>query len=74
MSWLVSWAFVQSREEGRVVAAELLERAYLHPVGPSQDTSVKRKAARMAFADSSSSLYRFVSTCSKNCVNTFFKF
>lgn len=60
MSWLLSWAFVQSREEGRIVASQLLEKAFLHPVGPELEKSIKRTASRLAFGDGSSSLYRFV--------------
>ena len=59
--WLMSWAFVQSREEGRVLASELLEKAHLHPVGPELEKSIKRTASRLAFSDQPSSLYRFVS-------------
>ena len=60
VSWLLSWAFVQSREEGRIVAGQLLEKAFLHPIGPDHEKSVKRTAARLAFKDGSESLYRFV--------------
>eukprot|EP00111_Clytia_hemisphaerica_P012538 TCONS_00036858-protein len=59
ISWLLSWAFVQSREEGRIVAGQLLEKAFLHPVGPELEKSFKRTASRMAFGDGSSNLYRF---------------
>lgn len=59
VSWLLSWAFVQSREEGRIVASQLLEKAFLHPVGPELEKSIKRTASRLAFGDGSSSLYRF---------------
>lgn len=61
ISWLLSWAFVKSREEGRIIAGELMEEAFIHPVGPVSETSVKRKAARKAFCDTNDALYRFSS-------------
>ena len=61
ISWLLTWAFVQTRDEGRVVAGELLEKAYLHPIGPSSKSTLEGNAARKAFADNQYNLYRFVS-------------
>ena len=61
ISWLLTWGFVQTRDEGRVVAGELLEKAYLHPIGPSSKSSLERNAARKVFADNQYNLYRFVS-------------
>lgn len=61
ISWLLTWGFVQTRDEGRVVAGELLEKAYLHPIGPSSKSSLERNAARKVFTDNQYNLYRFVS-------------
>lgn len=72
VSWLLSWAFVQSREEGRVVASELLEKAYLHPVGPEHEKSVKRTAARLAFTDAAKNLYRFSLLNTRNLLDVDF--
>ena len=61
VDWLLHWAFVTARSEGAIACGELLEKAYLHPVGPLSRTSFKRKNARRIFCDNITALYRFVS-------------
>ena len=55
------WAFVKTRPEGGLAGGELLEKAYLHPVGPLSNSSFKRKNSRRCFCDNEEALYRFVS-------------
>lgn len=69
IAWLVSWGFVKSRKEGCVIAVELLEKAYLHPIGESNVPlldSLKRKTARKSFNDRSDCFYRFSAILNNN--------
>jgi len=73
VSWLVTWCFVQTREEGRVVAGELLEKIYLHPLGSASNTTIKRVAARKTFGDDDKYLYRFSQLNLKNGLDVDFE-
>ena len=63
IEWLLSWAFVSSREDGCQLANSLLNEAYIQPVGGISKDSYKKNShsRKIAFVDGVTALYRFVS-------------